>query len=129
MDEQFPHNFKQGILTAQKTMKLFLLLITAWAGLFLSACSKTDVMDVKELEMLINEHLSPGDSSEKIEAFLKEQEWPFAYNRFRKRYSTRNPKIDAERNLFTIKAVSILIYVDESKAFLRAEVEEVYTGL
>ena len=50
-------------------MKHLLLLITAWASLFMSACSKSDVMDVKELEMFINEHLSPGDSSEKIEAF------------------------------------------------------------
>lgn len=109
-------------------MKHLLLLITAWASLFLSGCSKTDVMDVNELEMFINEHLSPGDSSEKIEAFLLEQEWPFSYDRFAKRYQTRYPEGD-EENLFTIKAVSILIYVDESKAFLRAEVEEVYTGL
>ena len=109
-------------------MKLYLLSIMAWASLFLSACSKTDVMDVKELEMFINEHLSPGDSSEKIESFLKEQGWPYAYRRFLKRYQTGYPEGD-EENLFTIKAVSILIYVDESKAFLRAEIEEVYTGL
>ena len=86
-------------------------------------------MDVKELEMFINENLSPGDSSEEIEAFLKEQGWPFAYNRFSKRYSTRNPKIPVEKNLFTTKSITIRLYVDESKAFLRAEVEEVYTGL
>ena len=109
-------------------MKRFLLLITAWASLFLSACSKLDVMDVKELELFINENLSPGDSSEEIEAFLLEQEWPFSYDRFTKRYQTGYPE-GAVENLFTIKAVSILIYVDESKAFLRAEVEEVYTGL
>lgn len=79
--------------------------------------------------MLINEHLSPGDSSEKIEEFLKEQEWPFTYDRFAKRYQSHNPKILEERNLFTTKSISILLYVDESKAFLRAEVDEVYTGL
>ena len=85
-------------------------------------------MSVKELEMLINEHLSPGDSAEKIEAFLKEQEWPFTYDRFTKRYQTGYPEGDVE-NLFTIKAIAIWLYVDESKAFLRAEVDEVYTGL
>ena len=129
MDEQFAHGRNHGIFPIKKTMKLFLLLITAWAGLFLSACSKSDVMDVKELEIFINEHLSPGDSSEEIEAFLLEQEWPFSYDRFSKRYQTRNPKIPVEKNLFTTKGIAIRLYVDESKAFLRAEVEDVYTGL
>lgn len=78
--------------------------------------------------MLINEHLSPGDSAEKIEAFLKEQEWEYDYDRFTMRYQSRYPEGDVE-NLFTIKAIAIWLYVDESKAFLRAEVREVYTGL
>ena len=114
---------------SNRTMKRLLVLIGACLSLLLSACQKTDVMTVKELESFINDHLSPGDSAETIEAFLKEQEWPYNYNQFAKRYSTRNPKIDVEKTLFTTKGIAIWLYVDESKAFLRAEVEEVYTRL
>lgn len=120
---------KSYIYTKIMKKYLFIITIIAWLGFLLSACStQSEVMNTKELETLINQNLKPGDSSEKIEAFLKEQKWPFAYDRFSSRYSTRYPEGDLD-NAFIKKGIAIWIYVDESKAFARAEVEEVYTGL
>lgn len=97
--------------------------------LVLSSCgNQSGAMNTKELEALIYRNLAVGDSPEKIEAFLQEQQWPYDYDRFATRYSASYPE-GSVHNLFTIKGVMILIYVDETKNFVRAEVEEVYTGM
>ena len=108
-------------------MNRLLLLVAAWVNLLLSACSNPDVMSVKELDSLINEHLSPGDSSEKIEEFLKEQDWPVRYDRFRKRYSSEYSPARKKYATGMKETVGVDIYVNDDMTFKEAVVEKVYT--
>ena len=77
--------------------------------------------------MLINEHLNPGDSAEKIEEFLREQDWPFGYDRFNKRYYSEYTPARKKYATGMKETVSVNIYVNDDMTFKEAVVEKVYT--
>lgn len=85
-------------------------------------------MTASEVKAFVEHHLHPGDSPEKIEAFLEDQDWPYSYNRFRNRYSASYRVGDVDK-WYRKRATAVWIYVDESKDFERVEVEYVYTGI
>ena len=91
-------------------------------------CSNTaDVMTTKELESLINSHLSPGDSHQEIEYFLNERGFSFGYDRFTKRYYSEYLPGRKTYSNGMKEAIGIDIYVDDDKAFKEAVVEKSYT--
>lgn len=109
-------------MTATKFLVVLLLLSVTTIS-----CSNSQVMSAEELKSFINDNLKPGDPSEEIEAFLDSQGWPYAFDDFVQRYQAHYPDGDVNKP-HLIKAVAILIYVDESRAFQRVVVEEVFTG-
>lgn len=91
---------------------------------FLSACSPTLDVTPDQAEQKINAALSPGDSSAKIEAYFKIEGLGATYNKFGKRYQSiiRHPDSD-------FHAITIHVYVDENKTFLKVEADDSYTFL
>jgi len=109
-------------------MKYSKILLFFYLLQLLGACARNGVMTTEQIQEHIEQSLKTGDPHTKIEEFLDRENWPFAYDRFAKRYSASYPDGTVE-NAITIKGVSIKIYVDESKEYLRAEVDNIYTGI
>ena len=86
-------------------------------------------MTIKELETLINDGLSPGDSSQKIESFLDSQGFSFDYDRHSKRYQVGYPGGRKTKESGVKEAIVVRIYVNDDKSFKEVEVKKVYTYL
>lgn len=109
-------------------MKLLLPHLILFSISLFNGCSNTEnFMTINELESLINSHLSPGDSHEKIEKFLREQGFPFGYDRFRKRYYSEYPPARKKYKSGMEETVAVDIYVDDDKTFKDAVVRKLYT--
>lgn len=103
-----------------KVMFFILVAFTVIPG-----CSAS-IMTSKKTEKLISENLNVGDSYTKIETFLKNHDIVFGYDNYHSRYQCiiRDPAWYKPKGYHSIV---IYIYVDESKAFQRAEVRDSYT--
>ena len=77
-----------------------------------------------EVEAKINSSLKPGDSAELIEKYFDEEGLGLSYDRFANRYNSiiRHPKSNYH-------AITIDVYVDEEKRFIRVEANDSYTLL
>lgn len=77
----------------------------------------------KEARSAIETNLKQGDSSSVIEAFFKQRQLPFTYDRFSKRYQSiiREPKSEKH-------AVVIYINVDSERRFVSGEARDSYTA-
>lgn len=95
-------------------------------ALTLSTGCSANMVTSKKIEKLISENLEPGDPFDTIEEFLRGQNLSFTYDRFSSRYSSiiRDPAWYKPKGYHSIV---IHIYVDENKAFQRAEVRDSYT--
>jgi hypothetical protein len=94
-------------------------------GLFaLQGCFPTLDTTPQEIEANINASLLPGDSSLKIEEYLASQKLESSYDEYNNRYQgiIRHPDSN-------FHAITFHIYVDDNKAFIRAEANDSYTFL
>ena len=103
-----------------KLVSFLLIMLTITTG-----CAE-DAVTSGKIEKLIGETLEVGDSSLEIESFLKQNEITFAFDRFNVRYQglINDPSKYKPEGYHSIV---IYIYVDENKAFKRAEVRDSYT--
>ena len=78
----------------------------------------------KEVEPEINSSLKPGDSADKMEAYFENEGLVLSYDRFQGRYHSiiRHPESN-------FHAITIVIFVDEKRRFIRAEADDSYTFL
>ena len=106
-------------------MKPHLKLVTMFL-ICLCSCSRHGSITSASVENEINQSLKVGDSGKKIESYLIETKWPYAYNPHLKRYEA------AVRNLGAHSSdghgISVYIYVDGEKRFMLAEAVNFYTG-
>ncbi len=98
---------------------LFLL-----SALMLAGCFPTLDITPEEVEEKINSTLKPGDSAEKIEAYFEKEGLGSSYDRFLNRYQSiiRHPESN-------FHAITIYVYVDENKRFIRIQADDVYAFL
>ncbi len=95
-----------------KVVFLFLVLL-------LQGCDRRGSLPEEKLKVLVNQELDPGDGDNRIVAFMEHQEWLYSYDRIAQRYQATDPRNDSNEDLQYV----VLIYVDDSKRFLRVEVE------
>ena len=96
----------------------FFRLVTLVFAFFSSVGCMGGGMSAEEIENLVNSHLKKGDGEEKIISFFESQQWPYSYDRFTKRFQARDPSEEGNKIVN-----QVLIYVDDSKSFLKVEVE------
>jgi hypothetical protein len=88
-------------------------------------CHDRDKAAVADMEELIHQTLKPGDSAVKIEAFFKDQNLPYDFDRFNQGYQAT---MTLEGRAIE-SVVTIYIYVNGDHSFKRAEVRMSYTFL
>lgn len=95
-----------------------------FGALMLAGCVSTLDITPKEVEAKINSSLKPGDSAAKIEAYFENEGLGLSYDRFQDRYHSiiRHPESN-------FHAITIVIFVDQNKRFIRAEADDSYTFL
>ena len=103
-------------------MKRLLSIAAMLCSCLLSGCGPTLDITPQEVESEINKVLSPGDSAEAIEAFFAKKGWSLSYDQYQNRYQStiRHPESNYH-------AISIYLYVDDEKCFLRVEAKNTYT--
>jgi len=99
--------------------------------LFFGVCCAARANDttVQKLQLLINQSLHPGDSTQKIEAFLREYKLPFDFDPFNSRYQSRVPNSETKSIIGVEGVVIVYIYVAKDRSFQKAEVRRIYTYL
>ena len=107
---------------------IIILLFFAFIMIFISPGYRVK-MDLKRIKKLISENLKPGDSSEKIEIFLKSQGISFTFDKLSQRYQCSYPNKRYGIALFSRTSIWILINVDKSSAFASADVQIIGSGL
>lgn len=98
---------------------------------FLAACVDSDQENTlkiskEQVEQLIKDGLSQGDSQSKIEQFLVDQGIVYSYDKYSSRYQGIIRDVSKESNFD--QAIVIHIYVDDEKRFLDSEVRYSYTA-
>lgn len=94
--------------------------------LLLTSCKGDDPVTTEQVEELIKQHLTLGDSSVKIESFLTSNDMIFTYDKYVSRYqciirdTSKGEQVDS--------AIIIYLYVDEDKNFTKSEVIESFTS-
>ena len=104
-------------------MKALSFLMIA-ALLCLVGCSDDETLRLS-IEKKLHASLSVGDSREKIERVLTENNMPFNFNKYDHRYETGG-KPEEKRAIERV--ISVYIYVDGSNRLARVEVRNAYTG-
>jgi hypothetical protein len=109
-----------------KTLKITLLMLLTMLAVF--GCHDQNRQDreaVADMEKLIQQNLKPGDPDAKIEAFFKQHNLSYAFDRFNQGYESgvrlKDRKIES--------VVTICIYVNPDRSFNKAEVRMSYTYL
>ena len=87
---------------------------------FLNAIKGVNFEIAAEYRKLVEDNLEIGVSSIAIEYFLQKNFGDFSYDRFANSY--RAMVRNVENDSILIQSVVILVYVDEDKNFVRAEV-------
>ncbi|MCP4491093.1 MAG: hypothetical protein GY820_27825 [Gammaproteobacteria bacterium] len=113
-------------------MKIIRNIFLAFVCLLAVGCVQTltdsfnvsDGLSGEEYKNLVNDHLKPGDSKEKIVNFLESQKWNFSYDDFRKAFQISDPQDNGQ-----VFRYAIYIYVDDSKSFPHVEIDKFYNGL
>ena len=101
------------------------LLWSGWIEAIFGADDENAVT-VQSTRKLIAENLKPGDRKEKIIEFFEKHSWVYTYDKYNQRYQTGPPNEDENSKPYD-PVIFVLIYVDESGKFARAEVSKVYT--
>jgi hypothetical protein len=105
--------------------KTSIIVLMLFPLLAMYGCQDKDKAAVADMEGLIQQNLKPGDPAAKIEAFFKQHNLPYGFDRFNQRYESTmdlpGRKIES--------VVTIYIYVNEDRSFKRAEVRMSYTYL
>ena len=94
------------------------------SSIFVFGCfTKLDTTP-EEVEKKINTSLKPGDAPERIEAYFKKESLGLSYDKYQGRYQSiiRHPESN-------FHAITIYIYVDKNKRFIRVEANDSYTFL
>ena len=83
-------------------------------------------MTTEQVKELIKQHVALGDSSAKIESFLKSNDIIFTFDKYVSRYQCiiRDTSIDGQVD----SAIIIYLYMDEDKNFTKSEVIESFTS-
>jgi len=83
-------------------------------------------MTTEQIEELIKQDLALGDSSARIESFLKSNDIIFTYDKYASRYqciirdTSKDERMDS--------AIIIYLYMDEDKNFTKSEIIESFTS-
>jgi len=93
------------------------------------ARSGEDSVSVRRIEELIERSLQPGDPAAKIEGFLKENGFTYAFNRFDLRYEARAPGSETKEPNGVPSVIIVDLYLNPDHSFKRSEVRKVYTHL
>ena len=106
--------------------KAILCLASMLAFPTLGWTQKSDQEEVQVVKQQIERELKPGDPEAAILALIKKTGWAYTFNPFDGRFecsvpSSRKTDERGVRSLLTIN-----IYVDEKRAFKRAEVRMLY---
>jgi len=104
------------------TNRFALLLLLG--SLMLVGCLSTLDTTPREVEEKINSYLKTGDGAEKIEAYFKKEGLEVSYDRFSNRYQSIIRHSESN-----FHAITIYVYVDENKKFIRVESDNSYTFL
>lgn len=109
-------------MSAISPKQLFFLFL--FSSVILTGCLSTLDITPKEVEEKINLSLTPGDDAGKIEAYFKNEGLGLSYDKFQNRYQSiiRHPDSN-------FHAITIYVYVDESKKIVRVEANDSYTFL
>jgi len=114
---------KQWSLNLMKVLSCRVMLFVLFTLLMVACLPALDVT-ASEVEQRINRELQPGDQAEKIEAYFKKEGIPAAYDSFRSRYQSSLRHPDSHYHVITI-----YVYVDTERNFIKAEAHDSYTFL
>lgn len=126
-----------------KTNNIYILIVMVFIGLSTVSCSipyHTGIT-VKKVENIIAAELKVGDEKEVILAFFERHTFFKKYKLFGIEKYTRIPRfskfskayrgiiLNVSNYIVYNTDITVVIYVDDQKRFLRAEVKAVHTGL
>lgn len=91
---------------------------------FVVGCEPTLDISPQEVESSFNQSLKPGDGAEKIEKYFRNEGLVFSFDEFSGRYQSIIRHPDSNYH-----AITIHVYVDSGKNFVRVEANDSYTSL